>query len=174
MHLTKKFDRAFQWAGEKMGSSAQTSLDEEFRGLESEMAMRNAGMDRLQKSTASYTRWVGRRCDALEDRERGSPVSYFGRTMAAHGEEFDHQSELGNNFVAIGQANERIAGFQEGLVEQVNGTWGDNLERSMGMMKEYQVCAAPRSAPNIVAKRRRPLVRSLKTVVSPTTPVPPS
>lgn len=138
MHLTKKFDRAFQWAGEKMGSSAQTSLDEEFRGLESEMAMRNAGMDRLQKSTASYTRWVGRRCDALEDRERGSPMSYFGRTMAAHGEEFDHQSELGNNFVAIGQANERIAGFQEGLVEQVNGTWGDNLERSMGMMKEYQ------------------------------------
>lgn len=140
MHLTKKFDRAFQWAGEKMGGEARTGHNDEFRSLEQEMGMRNTGMDRLHKSLASYTRWMGRRCDALEDRERGSPMSYFGRTMAAHGEEFDAESELGNNFVAIGQANERIAGFQEGFVEQANGTWGENLERSTAMMKEYQVC----------------------------------
>lgn len=140
MHITKKFDRACQWAGEKMGGEARTGHGEEFRTLEQEMSMRNTGMDRLHKSMASYTRWIGRRCDALEDRERSSPMSYFGRTMAAHGEEFDADSELGNNLVATGQANERIAGFQEGLVEQMNCTWGENLEGSMAMMKEYQVC----------------------------------
>lgn len=88
---------------------------------------------------ASYVRWFGRRCDTLEDRERSTPTAYFGRTMAAHGEEYDAESELGNGLVAIGQANERIAGFQEAMTEHANGTWNDNLERSAAMMKEYQV-----------------------------------
>ena len=87
----------------------------------------------------SYVRWIGRRCDTLEDRERATPLGYFGRTMAAHGEEHDAQSELGNGLVAIGQANERIAVFQETLAEQANGTWNSNLEQNAGMMKEYQV-----------------------------------
>jgi hypothetical protein len=44
MHLTKKFDRAFQWAGEKMGSEARTSHGDEFKALEGEMALRQQGM----------------------------------------------------------------------------------------------------------------------------------
>lgn len=88
----------------------------------------------------SYSRWVGRRCDALEDRERSSPLAYFGRTMAAHGEEHDAESELGNSLVAVGQANERIAGLQDALLEQANTSWAENLERNHAMMKEYNVC----------------------------------
>ena len=44
MHLTKKFDRAFQWAGEKMGSEARTSQTDEFVALEAEMGLRHQGM----------------------------------------------------------------------------------------------------------------------------------
>lgn len=44
MNFTKKIDRAFQWAGEKMGSEAKTSLPEEFKMLETEMALRFDGM----------------------------------------------------------------------------------------------------------------------------------
>lgn len=44
MHITKKFDRAMQWAGEKMGAEARTSHTEEFRALEAEMALRQQGM----------------------------------------------------------------------------------------------------------------------------------
>lgn len=89
----------------------------------------------------SYTRWVGRRCDGLEDKARASPIGYFGRTMAAHGEEQDAESELGNSLVAVGQANERIAGLQDALLEQANASWSGDLERSTAMMKEYQVCS---------------------------------
>lgn len=44
MNITKKFDRAFQWAGEKMGNEARTTMSDEFKGLETEMALRFDGM----------------------------------------------------------------------------------------------------------------------------------
>lgn len=43
MHITKKIDRAFQWAGEKMGAEAKTTMSEEFKMLETEMALRYDG-----------------------------------------------------------------------------------------------------------------------------------
>lgn len=62
----------------------------------------------------------------------------FGHTMVAHGEEFDAESQLGNNLVAIGQANERISGYQEVFLEQMSGTWGASVEQTAAMMKDYQ------------------------------------
>lgn len=41
--FTKKFDRAFQWAGERMGNEARTGTTEEFKMLETEMALRFDG-----------------------------------------------------------------------------------------------------------------------------------
>ena len=43
MNITKKFDRAFQWAGEKMGGEAKTSMSDDFKSLETEMALRFDG-----------------------------------------------------------------------------------------------------------------------------------
>jgi hypothetical protein len=43
MHFTKKIDRARQWAGEKMGGEARTSLTDEFKALEAEMSLRQEG-----------------------------------------------------------------------------------------------------------------------------------
>ncbi len=91
----------------------------------------------------SYSRWIGRRCDAFEDRERAAPIAYFGRTMAAHGEEKEAGSELGNTLVAVGHANERIAVLQDVLLEQANTSWSENLERNLAMMKEYNVKTDP-------------------------------
>lgn len=36
-------DRAFQWAGEKMGQETRTNQSDEFRILETEMALRHDG-----------------------------------------------------------------------------------------------------------------------------------
>jgi hypothetical protein len=103
-------------------------------------------MERLQKSTNSYARWINRRCDGLEDKERASPIAYFARTVAAHGEEYEPESQLGNSLVAVGQANERIAALQETYADQLNESWVANLERNLAMMKEYQVCLRPAAA----------------------------
>lgn len=43
MNITKKFDRAFQWAGEKMGGEAKTNMSDDFKMLETEMALRFEG-----------------------------------------------------------------------------------------------------------------------------------
>lgn len=87
----------------------------------------------------AYVKWLGRRGDMFEDKEKGLPVGYLGRTMTSHGEEFELDSEYGNCLVAMGRANERIAGFQEHYIADATATWLESLERSVTMMKEYQV-----------------------------------
>ncbi|KAK4236180.1 hypothetical protein C8A03DRAFT_17153 [Achaetomium macrosporum] len=138
MNITKKFDRAFQWAGEKMGGEAKTSMSEDFKMLETEMALRFEGMERLQRSMNQYIKWLGRHLDSSEDKEKALPVGYLGRTMVSHGEEFQPNSEFGNCLITMGRANERISAIQEAFVCEATTSWLESLERSLAMMKEYQ------------------------------------
>ena len=43
MGIVRKIDRAFQWAGEKIGQEAKTTHSDEFKMLEQEMALRHDG-----------------------------------------------------------------------------------------------------------------------------------
>ncbi|KAI0199436.1 BAR domain-containing protein [Astrocystis sublimbata] len=138
MVFTKKFDRAFQWAGEKMGHEARVTHSDDFKMLETEMALRYDGMDRLHKSMNVYVKSLSRRGETFEDKEKGLPVSYLGRTMIAHGEDFEPDSEFGNCLIGMGRANERIAGLQETYISHATSYWLEGLERSLAMMKEYQ------------------------------------
>lgn len=49
MNFTKKFDRAFQWAGEKMGHESRTNQTDEFKVLETEIALRQDGKKLLPR-----------------------------------------------------------------------------------------------------------------------------
>ncbi|KPM34616.1 hypothetical protein AK830_g11962 [Neonectria ditissima] len=153
MHFTKKIDRAVQWAGEKVGGNTRTAHSDEFKMLENEMALRQDGMERLQVSMGGYVKWIARRSEITNDKERGSPVAHLGRTMAAHGEDFEQDSEFGNCLLSLGRANERIAGIQETYVDCANATWLDSLERSLAMMKEYQPLALQTSRKKLENRR---------------------
>jgi hypothetical protein len=96
-------------------------------------------MDRLQKSMNIYTKSISRRCESQEDKDKTLPVSFLGRTMISHGEDFEADSEFGTCLIALGQGNERVAGIQETYVAQATSYWLESLERSLAMMKEYQV-----------------------------------
>lgn len=138
MHFTKKIDRAFQWAGEKMGGEAKTTHSEEFKALETEMALRHDGMEKLHKSMNVYVKWTGRKCDGFEDKERNTPIGFMAHNMTNHGEEYEEDSEFGNCLVSLGQANERIAALQDAYVDTASATWLDHLDRNVAIMKEYQ------------------------------------
>lgn len=43
----------------------------------------------------------------------------------------------------MGRANERVANIQEHYTEDATTCWLDSLERSVAMMKEYQVRNPP-------------------------------
>lgn len=58
-------------------------------------------MDRLQKSMNTYMKSLSRRGETFEDKEKGLPVSYLGRTMIAHGEDFESDSEFGNCLIGM-------------------------------------------------------------------------
>lgn len=43
MNVTKKYDRFKQWAGERMGGEVKTNVSDDFKALETEMALRQEG-----------------------------------------------------------------------------------------------------------------------------------
>ena len=43
MNVNKKLDRLKQWAGERMGGEVKTSVSDDFKALEIEMALRHEG-----------------------------------------------------------------------------------------------------------------------------------
>ena len=38
-------------------------------------------MERLQKSTSTYVKWIARRGEGFEDKEKGLPIAFVGRMM---------------------------------------------------------------------------------------------
>jgi hypothetical protein len=86
-----------------------------------------------------YVKWLGRRGESSEDKEKALPTGHLGRTMISHGEEFQSDSEFGNCLIALGRGNERVSAIQETFVAEATATWLESLERSLAMMKEYQV-----------------------------------
>ncbi|KAJ4389549.1 hypothetical protein N0V93_007019 [Gnomoniopsis smithogilvyi] len=134
--FTKKFDRAFQWAGERMGNEARTGTTEEFKSLETEMALRFDGMVKMQTTMNAYIKWLAHRDNLVG--EKGVPTAVMGRTMITHGEDFDHNSQFGNCLIEMGRSNDQLATIQEQYTNDATKYWADSLERSVAMMKEYQ------------------------------------
>ena len=115
-------------------------------------------MERLQRSMNQYVKWMGRHLEPSEDKEKALPVGYLGRTMVGHGEEFHPESEFGNCLVTMGRANERVSAIQETFVGEATTSWLESLERSLTVMREYQVSYFPQPSP-----LKQPANRRLQT-----------
>lgn len=99
-------------------------------------------MEKLHKSMTIYVKSLSKRNED-ESKEKILPVGYLGQVMITHGEDFEPDSEFGNCLIAMGRTNERIAQSQEKYVANSMTGWLESLERSLAMMKEYQVCELP-------------------------------
>lgn len=53
-------------------------------------------MERLHESMNVYTKAMSRRAETPREKEKALPVGYLGRTMVAHGEDFEPHSEYGS------------------------------------------------------------------------------
>lgn len=94
-------------------------------------------MTKLQTTMNAYIKWLTHR-DTLVG-EKGVPTAVMARTMIAHGEDFDRDSQFGNCLIEMGRANEQVSNIQEQYANDATSYWADSLERSVAMMKEYQV-----------------------------------
>ncbi|KAG6011619.1 hypothetical protein E4U43_008216 [Claviceps pusilla] len=95
-------------------------------------------MENLQKATNIYSKWISRRCDTFEDKSRSPPCAFLGRTMAAHGNDFEPESEFGHYLASIGRANERVSNLHSNFADDVNANWLHHIDRNVALMKEYQ------------------------------------
>lgn len=69
-------------------------------------------MVKLQSSMNEYVKWLSRRAEGM-DREKGVPAAILGRTMIAHGEDFDNDSEFGNCLIGMPRwKNSSVQGSQ--------------------------------------------------------------
>lgn len=100
-------------------------------------------MVKLQTTMNAYIKWLAHRDNLLG--EKGVPTAVMGRTMITHGEDFDHNSQFGNCLIEMGRSNDQLASLQEQYANDATKYWADSLERSVAMMKEYQVSQLPLS-----------------------------
>lgn len=137
MIVNKKLDRFKQWAGERMGGEVKTNTTDNFKALEIEMDLRQAGMEKMQESMTIYIKAVSKRTE-LEKKDKTLPIAYMGASMVTHGEDFEHDSEFGQCLSSFGKTQERLARSQESYISAASTSWLDSLERSLVQMKEYQ------------------------------------
>ncbi|KAB8260837.1 hypothetical protein BDV32DRAFT_42931 [Aspergillus pseudonomiae] len=137
MNVNRKFDRFKQWAGERMGGEVKTNLSDDFKAMETEMGVRNEGLDRLHKSMIAYVKAVSKRSEG-DDKEKTLPVGHLGTSMVSHGEDYDANSEYGRCLTKFGRTEERIARLQESYIAEANSSWLESLDRSLAQMKQYQ------------------------------------
>ncbi|KAB8232102.1 hypothetical protein BDV23DRAFT_15405 [Aspergillus alliaceus] len=137
MNVNRKFDRFKQWAGERMGGEVKTNLSDDFKAMETEMGVRNEGLDRLHKSMIAYVKSVSKRSEG-DDKEKTLPIGHLGTSMVSHGEDFDAHSEYGRCLTMFGRTEERIARLQESYIAEANSSWLESLDRSLAQMKQYQ------------------------------------
>ncbi|KAH8702493.1 BAR domain protein [Talaromyces proteolyticus] len=137
MNVNKKLDRFKQWAGERMGGEARTNVSEDFKALETEMNLRQDGMDKMHRSMTAYIKAISKRTEG-DDKEKTLPIAHLGSVMIQHGEDFDSHSEYGQTLTLTGRAHERLARVQEAYSAEATGNWLESLERNLAAMKEYQ------------------------------------
>jgi hypothetical protein len=113
-------------------------------------------MEKLHKSTTAYVKSISKRNDT-DDKEKVLPIAYLGQTMMNHGEDFEPDSGFGNCLIStylhryplltsanrhsavMGRTNDKIARLQETYVANTSNGWLESMERSLAMMREYQV-----------------------------------
>ncbi|KAE8331867.1 hypothetical protein BDV39DRAFT_167718 [Aspergillus sergii] len=137
MNVNRKFDRFKQWAGERMGGEIKTNLSDDFKAMETEMSVRNEGLDRLHKSMIAYVKAVSKRSEG-DDKEKTLPIGHLGTSMVSHGEDYDANSDYGRCLTKFGRTEERIARLQESYIAEANSSWLESLDRSLAQMKQYQ------------------------------------
>ncbi|KAJ5804000.1 uncharacterized protein N7518_000303 [Penicillium psychrosexuale] len=137
MHVNKRIGRFKQWAGERMGGEAKTCLSDDFKAMETEMGVRQEGVERIHKSMTSYVKAISKRNEG-DDKEKTLPIAHLGSSMVAHGEDFDGNSEYGQCLIMFGRIEERIARIQENYIAQATSSWLESLERSLTQMKDLQ------------------------------------
>ncbi|KOC07690.1 BAR domain protein [Aspergillus flavus AF70] len=137
MNVNRKFDRFKQWAGERMGGEIKTNLSDDFKAMETEMSVRNEGLDRLHKSMIAYVKAVSKRSEG-DDKEKTLPIGHLGTSMVSHGEDYDAHSDYGRCLTKFGRTEERIARLQESYIAEANSSWLESLDRSLAQMKQYQ------------------------------------
>ncbi|KAL4919409.1 hypothetical protein BDW62DRAFT_178861 [Aspergillus aurantiobrunneus] len=137
MNVNKRFGRFKQWAGERMGGEVKTNVSDDFKALETEMAVRHEGVDRIHKSMAAYVKSVSKRSEG-DDKEKTLPIAHLGGSMITHGEDYDANSEYGRCLTMFGRTEERLARIQETYIAQATSSWLESLERSLTQLKDYQ------------------------------------
>ncbi|KAI4153437.1 MAG: hypothetical protein LQ340_002309 [Diploschistes diacapsis] len=138
MNVNKRLDRLKQWAGERMGGDVRTTVSDDFKSLEIEMGLRYDGMKANHNAMNAYVKSISKRSEG-DEKDKVLPIGLMGSAMAAHGEDFEPDSEFGQCLIAMGRSNERIARIEEGYISKASSSWLDSLERSVAQMKEYAV-----------------------------------
>ncbi|KAI8968509.1 hypothetical protein BDF20DRAFT_801388, partial [Mycotypha africana] len=137
--VIKNIGKLKQWTGEKFGSAKSTSQTEDFQRLEVETDRKRAAFEKLHTSILLLQSQLKKVKISPEDNKtKRPPHDVFGVCLNLYGNEFNEDSPLGIATINVGQAQSRLAAYQEEFADSVGMSYIEKLDEGMALYKDYQ------------------------------------
>ncbi|KAI7904397.1 uncharacterized protein BX663DRAFT_504926 [Cokeromyces recurvatus] len=137
--MIKNIGKLKQWTGEKFGSAKITLQTEDFQRLEVETERKRVAYEKLYASTLILHQQLLKRKISPEDNKSKRLVGdIFGVSLNNYGNEFVEETPLGIATINLGQAQSKIAAFQEEYADVMKSQYIEKLEEGLQLFKEYQ------------------------------------
>ncbi|KDQ16880.1 hypothetical protein BOTBODRAFT_172501 [Botryobasidium botryosum FD-172 SS1] len=131
-----------QWAGKVLSSKEQNVAVDEATEFEKVIDQRRIGTERLHAASDLYLRAITKKKDVPggdSSMSKVFPIEALGVVMISHSEVVGAESPFGRNLLSFGRMHRQVASFQDSFAESFQSTYLASLEKSMDLLKEYQV-----------------------------------
>ncbi|BFZ53881.1 hypothetical protein PYCC9005_000912 [Savitreella phatthalungensis] len=132
----KSYGKFKQWTGERLGASAKTEADAEFRDLEQQLGLREQGLQALHDAATTWLKHLAKRQDQ-GSHDKATPLENLGAVLLQHSGELPHDSEYGQVLLTVGTAEQKIARLDDRFGRQVHDAMLDNVKRMLVHIKDF-------------------------------------
>ncbi|KAL9548187.1 hypothetical protein MBANPS3_005802 [Mucor bainieri] len=137
--MIKNIGKLKQWTGERFGSAKTTLQTEDFQRLEVETERKRVAYEKLHASALiMHTQLLKRKISPEDNKSKRLPNDIVGVCMSNYGNEFTDDSPLGIAMMNFGQAQSRLASYQEDYADTMKSGYMEKLDEGLAHFKEYQ------------------------------------
>ncbi|KAF7732125.1 hypothetical protein EC973_006380 [Apophysomyces ossiformis] len=132
------FDYLVGWTGERLGAAKATLQTEDFKRLEAETEKRREGFEKLYEAAELTHAYLSKKKPSPGDaKTKSMPLEALGHCWVSHGCVRPTDSDLGLVLMNLGNAEAKIAAFQEEFSNTIKDGYMETLEHGLKEFKEY-------------------------------------
>ncbi|KAI8051375.1 uncharacterized protein B0P05DRAFT_313557 [Gilbertella persicaria] len=137
--MIKNIGKFKQWTEEKLGNAKITLQTEDFQRLEVETERKRIAYEKLHAAAfLLQAQLLKRKISPEDNKSKRIPNDMLGVCMNNYGNEFTDETPLGVASINFGQAQSKLAVFQEEYADAMKTVYLEKLDEGLAQFREYQ------------------------------------